>query len=159
MAFTIISISRLDRAGYLVSFNKGMCTIIDPKSRTIATIPHSNGLYKILAWKSSNKSKMANAASRNFSISEAHRKLGHILHSAIKNAVSNGLIAGIDIDSYLKPTLAGLHPFLLGSPARCTFLSYFMCIYYLGSPARPRLSRSCSCPNRFCKFCVLFQHK
>jgi len=47
-----------------------------------------------------------------------------------------------------QPTLAGLHPFLLGSTARCTFLSYFMCIYYLGSPARSRLSCSRSCPNR-----------
>ena len=40
------------------------------------------------------------------------------------------------------PTLAGLYPFLLGSTARCTFLSY-LCLYiYLGSPARSRLSRS-----------------
>jgi len=45
-------------------------------------------------------------------------------------------------------TLANLHPFLLGSPARCTFLSYYRCIYYLGSPARSRLSHSCSCHNR-----------
>jgi len=42
----------------------------------------------------------------------------------------------------MHPTLAGLYPFLLGSPARCTFLSY-LCLYiYLGSPARSRLSRS-----------------
>jgi len=47
----------------------------------------------------------------------------------------------------MHPTLAGLHPFLLGSPAMCAFLSYYMCIYYLGFPARSQLSRSCSCPN------------
>ena len=42
----------------------------------------------------------------------------------------------------MHPTLAGLYPFLLGSPARCTFLLY-LCLYiYLGSPARSRLSRS-----------------
>jgi len=44
----------------------------------------------------------------------------------------------------MHPTLAGFYPFLLGSPARCAFLSYFMC---LGSPARPQLSCSHSCPN------------
>jgi len=42
----------------------------------------------------------------------------------------------------MHPTLAGLYPFLLGSPARCTFLSYFMFIYMFRSPARSRLSRS-----------------
>jgi len=42
----------------------------------------------------------------------------------------------------MHPTLAGLYPFLLGSPDRCAFLSY-LCLYiYLGSPARSRLSRS-----------------
>jgi len=42
----------------------------------------------------------------------------------------------------MHPTLAGLYPFILGSPARCTFLSY-LCLYIcLGSPARSRLSRS-----------------
>ena len=32
------------------------------------------------------------------------------------------------------PTLAGLYPFFLGSPARCTFLSYFMFIYMFRIP-------------------------
>ena len=42
----------------------------------------------------------------------------------------------------MHPTLAGFYPFLLGSPARCAFLSY-LCLYIcLGSPARSRLSRS-----------------
>jgi len=47
----------------------------------------------------------------------------------------------------MHPTLAGLYPFLLGSPARCAFLSYFMCIYCLGSPARSQLTCGHSCPN------------
>jgi len=42
----------------------------------------------------------------------------------------------------MHPTLAGLYPFLLGSPARCAFLSY-LCLYLcLGSPARSQLSCS-----------------
>jgi hypothetical protein len=31
MAFTLISISRLNKAGFSVTFHKGMCTIINPK--------------------------------------------------------------------------------------------------------------------------------
>src|SRR5271168_1689294 len=51
MVFTLISISQLDKAGYQVNFKKGMCTILNPKVQTIATIPHSDGLYRIIASK------------------------------------------------------------------------------------------------------------
>ena len=37
------------------------------------------------------------------SISEAHRKLGYIAHSAIRHAISNELIAGIELDNDSKP--------------------------------------------------------
>ena len=37
------------------------------------------------------------------SISEAHRKMGHMAHSAIRHAISNGLIAGIELDNNSKP--------------------------------------------------------
>ena len=47
MAFTLISISRLDEAGYSVTFNKRMCTVRSPNGKTIATIPHVGGMYKI----------------------------------------------------------------------------------------------------------------
>ena len=32
------------------------------------------------------------------SINEAHRKLGHIAHSAVKYAITKGMIAGIELD-------------------------------------------------------------
>jgi hypothetical protein len=97
MAFTLISISKLDKAGFLVTFNKGMCTIKNHKSNTVATIFHSNRLYKIAA-NHPNASSMANAASEKMSISEVHRKLGHVLHFAMKHAIVNSLITGIDLD-------------------------------------------------------------
>ena len=75
MAFTLISISRLDKAGFAVTFNKGICSINSPTGKTIATIPHSDGLYKIVAGKWLSKSKTANATAGKISISEAHRKL------------------------------------------------------------------------------------
>ena len=83
MAFTHISISCLNKAGFSVTFNKGMCTIKDLKAKTIATIPHSNGLYKIAAQLSKNTTDTANTTCAKMSISEAHQKLGHIAHSAI----------------------------------------------------------------------------
>ena len=102
MAFTLISISRLDKANYKVTFNRGMCTIIDPKGRTIATIPHSDGLYRITPSETST-SDHANIATSKMNINEAHRKLGHISSAAIKYAVSKGYITGIELDNDSKP--------------------------------------------------------
>ena len=45
----------------------------------------------------------ANAAAEKMSISEAHRKLGHISSAVIKHAVSNGFITGICLDNNSKP--------------------------------------------------------
>jgi hypothetical protein len=103
MAFTLISISRLDKAGFSVTFHKGMCTIINPKGWTIATIPHSEGLYKVVAMMQFKKSKMANAVTRKMSMTDAHKKLSHISCSSLKYAIANGLIDGIDVDITSKP--------------------------------------------------------
>ena len=103
MAFTLISISRLDKAGYSITVKKGMCTIQSPKHKTIATISHSDGFYRITAQRPSKQNQMANMASGKMTISEAHRKLGHVAHSAIRHAIVNGLITGIDLDMTLKP--------------------------------------------------------
>ena len=58
--------------------NKGMCTVKDTKANTIATIPHSDGLYKIISNPNVNARQTANAVSEKMSITEAHKKLGHI---------------------------------------------------------------------------------
>lgn len=103
MAFTLISISRLDKAGYQVNFKKGMCTIIDPKGQVIATIPHSEGLYRITADKSQKGQQFAAAASGKMTITEAHKKLGHIAYGAITHAITNGYITGIELEKGSKP--------------------------------------------------------
>lgn len=46
MAFTLISISRLDKAGFSITFSKGICIIRDRSGKVIASIPNSEGLYK-----------------------------------------------------------------------------------------------------------------
>jgi len=46
MAFTLVSVSKLDKANCSVSFTKGICTIKNPTRITMAKIPHSDGLYQ-----------------------------------------------------------------------------------------------------------------
>ena len=69
MAFTLISISRLDKVSYSIIFTKGMCTIKGPTSQTIATIPNSDGLYKIASLRATDTKNTANIASGKMSLS------------------------------------------------------------------------------------------
>jgi len=100
MAFTLLSISRLDLTDHKVIFHKQKCTIKNPKGHTIATIPHSEGLYRVLKHSGT---ETAHAAAKKMNINEAHRKLGHISSAAIRHAVSKGFITGIDLDDSSKP--------------------------------------------------------
>ena len=101
MAFTLISISRLDKAGYQVTFKKGMCTIFNPKGQVIVTIPLSDGLYRIIG-KHDKDRGVAAVASGKMLISEAHRKLGHLAYGAVTHTISKGYITGIDLDTNSK---------------------------------------------------------
>ena len=80
-----------------------MCMIKNPTSQTIATIPNSDGLYKIASPIATDTKNMANIASGKMSLSQAHKKLGHISYSAIKHAISQGFITGIELDPESKP--------------------------------------------------------
>jgi len=103
MAFTLIAISKLDKANYKVIFYKSICTIVDPKGKTVATIPHSDGLYRITGTKTAVNEGLAATVSAKMSISEAHKKLGHISYGAITHAISKGLVTGIELDNNSKP--------------------------------------------------------
>ena len=59
MAFTLISVSQLNKAGFSVTFNKAMCTIKTAKGQTIVTIPCSDGLYKLIANQTPNTKESA----------------------------------------------------------------------------------------------------
>ena len=103
MAFTLISTSRLDLANCLITFYKGMCTIKDAKGCTITTIPCADRLYSAIMTKAENKWEHANIVSENMTISQAHRKLGHVAHTALEHAITQGYITGIKINSTSKP--------------------------------------------------------
>jgi hypothetical protein len=103
MAFTLISVSCLDKADCSVIFRKGMCTIRNPKDHIMGTFPMANGLYRLVNASKGTSSDHANVAAGKMSISKAHRKLGHISHSAVRNAILTRQITGIELEMYLKP--------------------------------------------------------
>ena len=103
MAFTLLSISRLDKANHKGIFHKQMCTIKNSKGRTISTTPHSEGLYHIITSNQASNGQHANTVIEKIDINKAHRKFGHISSAAIKHVVSKGFITGINLDESSKP--------------------------------------------------------
>ena len=77
MAFTLISISKLDQAKCIVTFKKGLCMIKNPTGKTIATIPCSNGLCCLAAPEAVKHADYANIVMVKMAIAEAHCKLSH----------------------------------------------------------------------------------
>ena len=69
----------------------------------MATLPLSDGLYRLTMRSSTNPSAHANIASAKMTIQEAHLKFGHIAHDAIKYTIAKGLILGIELDLTSKP--------------------------------------------------------
>ena len=72
MAFTLISVSRLDEANGSAIFSSGMCTIKSAAGCIVATIPHADGLYHVLPAQDPPIVDYANVASVKWTISEAH---------------------------------------------------------------------------------------
>ena len=103
MAFTLFPYTTLFRSDHKVIFHKQMCTIMNPKGHTIVQIPHSQGLYHVLASSQTPTQLTANAAIEKLSITEAHRRLGHISSVAIWHAVKKGFITRIELDKSSKP--------------------------------------------------------
>ena len=147
MAFTLISVGRLDNAKCSATFSGGMCTICNLSSCTMATIPCANGLYHVTA---PEDPPAVNYAMVKLTISKAHRKLGHIAPLAIKYAIAKGHITGIQLDPESKPEFckacakakAARQPFPKESETRAT--KYRECVHWdLWGPASVRsLSRN-----------------
>jgi hypothetical protein len=102
LAFTLISLSRCDTAGFAVMLKGGSCIINDKKGKRIGQIPLKNGLYRVD--RSPTSALATYGSTRIFTVDEVHRKLGHIAHNVVRNLIESGTLNGIRIDWDSKPT-------------------------------------------------------
>ena len=101
MSLTLISANRITAAGFTVQLEENLCRIISPAphKKTIAEIPHTNGLYVI----PTPITHQAHTAHERLSLHALHRILGHIAQPAVSHAVKNGLIEGVTLDLTSTP--------------------------------------------------------
>ena len=78
LAFTLVSLTRCDVAGYTVQLKDGACVINDKARCTISRIPLTNGLYRVD--REAVPATAAYSGIKIFSLDEVHHTMGHILH-------------------------------------------------------------------------------
>lgn len=97
---TLVSISRVTEAGYSVWFRDTFFRIFDPKKKQIGQIPKTNGLYKVEHPSLyASGGVVAAVATETVSAEDLHRRMGHIAPDAAKRLVTEGAIAGIELDN------------------------------------------------------------
>jgi hypothetical protein len=101
LAYTLISVSQMDRKGCKLEIESGICTIKSgPSQRVIGRIPEVRGLYRITP---PSERLIANVASVKMTISQLHRKMGHVNHEYLRKMIKDESITGIEIDKDSKP--------------------------------------------------------
>ena len=104
MAFTLVSVASLDKAGCSLTIEDGQCVIRSPRPfRTyLGCVPRINNLYRLdsSAIKAPEPSKLyANVANTPISLNELHRRMGHANLQTLREMVKNGAVEGIELDS------------------------------------------------------------
>jgi hypothetical protein len=81
IGYTLVSIGRIDDAGYSTTFANGKCEIKDRTGNVVGTIPKFKGLYRV-AHKTCRDH--ANVAMEKRTIMELHCRMGHIAPETAK---------------------------------------------------------------------------
>jgi hypothetical protein len=103
MAFTLISVSCVDRAGFSLVIGGGFCEIKSSKGTPIGRIPQIRGLYRVLDSSTSHKlNHTANVAVKQMSIDELHKRMGHVNHDDLRRMVEKGMVTGLNLDTSSK---------------------------------------------------------
>ncbi|KAG6328209.1 hypothetical protein ID866_10879, partial [Astraeus odoratus] len=96
MSLTLISISKLDAAGYAALFHDLCCKIFDTKKKLLGVIPVSKWLYAVNApW--TPYTGIA-SADEPLTMAEIHVRLGHITPESIQQMLKASTITGIKLD-------------------------------------------------------------
>jgi hypothetical protein len=92
MGLSIVSISRIAKAGHTVVFEGETCKITNKGGKTIGIVPATpNGLYRV------DHSETAGAATEAVTLLDLHRRLGHISADTIRTLIQRGTVTGLTL--------------------------------------------------------------
>lgn len=99
LGFNLVSIGRIDDAGYTATFAAGRCVIVNAEGITVGQVPKTRGLYMVVRDRSHCAANATSAKTEKLTEMEAHRRFGHIAIRAIRELISNGFISGVELVS------------------------------------------------------------
>jgi len=99
MGITLVSIGKLDVAGYAALFRDKRCQIFDSRRKKLGEIPLTSGLYSLRSSQAAGK-LFAGVAKHGelLTMQEVHERLGHIAPDSIRQMIKDGTITGITLD-------------------------------------------------------------
>ncbi|PIL34675.1 transcription factor [Ganoderma sinense ZZ0214-1] len=106
VAYNLISVGRIDDAGYTTTFSGGHCVIIDSEGSTVGKIPKTGGLYLVRRERDDGAEAAAAATAstvETLTEMEAHRRFAHIPIRAIRELVARGFITGVKLVPSSEP--------------------------------------------------------
>ena len=102
MGVTLISIGKIDIAGYAALFHRSQLRIFSSmkEKKMLAQIPMKNGLYRVEHERDVDVAAVV--LPEVVSIEKLHRVMGHIAPEAAKTSVTKGLVEGFKLDDSSK---------------------------------------------------------
>ena len=109
MAFTLILVACLDKAGCSLTIEDGECKVHSPRPycTVLGSVSRVNNLYRLdsLAIQGPEPPKhYANIASGPILIKELHHRMGHVNYQTLWEMVHEGAIEGVKLDSSPTPS-------------------------------------------------------
>ena len=98
MGVTLVSISRIAKAGSTVVFQGSYCRIYNQIKERIGEIRERNGLYRVYMITPGAEANSVDA-NEEISIEELHRRLGHISQERAKVLIEKGLVEGVSLEA------------------------------------------------------------
>jgi hypothetical protein len=95
MGLTLVSISKIAKAGFTIVFHKNILKIIGLRDSILGTIDVRNALYRV---DHESCKIIASAAMETVTMEDLHKRMGHISTGVVKKMVEDNLVDGVKLD-------------------------------------------------------------
>ena len=93
VGYTLVSVGRLDEAGFTVKFGGGKCTLYGEDDVEIGVVPRtSTRVYKV-----EHEEAVASVAEERLTLDQFHRRMGHISLDVARKLLKDKMVSGIKL--------------------------------------------------------------